>query len=183
MFKKNKNKRNKKTGFTLLNNRETNLTGFTLIEVLFVITIVAMLAMVVFIAVGNAQKKARDAVRKTDLAEIQKALDLYYYDNPAAGEYPDEGGCDSSKGTCGTCPCSGNNWSAGSGIWDKLVTDNQIIRILPKDPFNNSTYYYWYEPDCNENIGGDCLGKGCCGYYLGCWLEFGGAYVLRGGYH
>ena len=171
MFKKNENKRNKKTGFTL-------------IEVLFVMTIIAMLAMIFFIAVGNAQKKARDAIRKADLAEIQKALDIYYYDNPAAGEYPGEGGCDSSKGTCGTCPCSGNDWSVAGEIWDKIVVDNQIIRILPKDPVNNSTYYYWYEPDCDENIGGDCLGKGCCGYYLGCWLELEEEdYVLRGGYH
>ena len=178
------NKKQKSQNLFKKNENKNKKTGFTLIEVLFVITIVAMLAMVVFIAVGNAQKKARDAVRKTDLAEIQKALDIYYYDNPAAGEYPGEGGCDSSKGTCGACPCLGNDWSAGSGIWDKLVTDNQIIRILPKDPFNNSTYYYWYEPTCDEiDAGGDCLGEGCCGYRLGCWLELGGDYVLKRGYH
>ena len=142
-----------------------------------------MLAMIVFIAVGNAQKKARNAIRKADLAEIQKALDIYYYDNPAEGEYPGEGGCDSSRGTCGTCSCSGNNWSATGEIWKKLVTENKIIRALPKDPTNASTYYYWYEPDCDENIGGDCIGEGCCGYYLGCQLELEEAYVLRGGYH
>ena len=168
----------------LFKNKKNKEVGFTLIEILFVMTIIALLAMIVFIAVGNAQKKARDAIRKADLAEIQKALDIYYYDNPAAGEYPDEGGCDSSKGTCGTCPCSGNNWSAASGIWDKIVVDNQIIRILPKDPANDSTHYYWYEPTCDViDAGGDCLGKGCCGYYLGCRLELEGDYVLKGGYY
>ena len=91
------------------NKNKNKEVGFTLIEVLFVITIIAILAMIVFVAVGNAQKKARDVIRQTDLREIQKALDIYYYDNPTAGEYPGEGGCDSSKGTCGTCPCSGNN--------------------------------------------------------------------------
>lgn len=147
-------------------------------------TIIAMLAMIVFVAMGNAQKKARDAIRKADLAEIQKALDIYYYDNPAAGEYPGEGGCDSSKGTCGTCPCSGNDWSAASEIWDKIVVDNKIIRALPKDPVNDSNHYYWYEPTCEEiDAGGDCIGEGCCGYYLGCNLELEGAYVLRRGYH
>jgi prepilin-type N-terminal cleavage/methylation domain-containing protein len=183
VFNNNKNK-NKEIGFTLLNSRKTNLTGFTLIEILFVMAIIAILAMIVFIAVGNAQKKARDAIRKADLAEIQKALDIYYYDNPAEGEYPGEGGCDSSKGTCGTCPCSGNNWSVGSGIWNETVAVNQIIRILPKDPVNDSTHYYWYEPTCDViDAGGDCLGEGCCGYLLGCWLEFGGVYVLKGGYY
>jgi type II secretory pathway pseudopilin PulG len=167
-----------------INKTQKNNTGVTLIEILFVIKIIAMLAMIVFVAMGNAQKKARDAIRKADLAEIQKALDIYYYDNPAAGEYPGEGGCDSSKGTCGTCPCSGNDWSAASEIWDKIVVDNKIIRVLPKDPVNDSNHYYWYEPTCEEiDAGGDCIGEGCCGYYLGCNLELEGAYVLRRGYH
>ena len=74
-------------------------------------------------------------------------------------------------GSCGTgCPCSPlqDNWLSGSGIWQGIV-GNDIMGILPKDPINNATYYYSYEPCCNQDCGGgrSCVGKGCCEYYIG----------------
>src|SRR5690349_19770752 len=59
--------------------------GFTLLELLVVITIIGLLASVVFIAVEDAREKGRDARRARDAHEIQNALELFY---DANGQYP-----------------------------------------------------------------------------------------------
>ncbi|MDO8504371.1 MAG: type II secretion system protein [Candidatus Liptonbacteria bacterium] len=60
-------------------------SGFTLIEMLIVVAIIGILASVVIVGIGPAQKKARDARRAADLRQVQTALELYY---GKAGQYP-----------------------------------------------------------------------------------------------
>ena len=121
--------------------------GFTLIELLVVIVVIAVLAVLIIIRIGSAQADARDSRRKADIGQIQKAIDIYVIKN---GQYPAENWCDSSIGSCGyACPCTGaddiGDWAPGAGIVNSLV--GSYIAELPKDPINNSTYYYEYEPD------------------------------------
>ena len=59
--------------------------GFTLIELLVVITIIGILATGASAVYTSAQAKARDAVKKSDLAVIRSALELTATDN---GGYP-----------------------------------------------------------------------------------------------
>jgi len=59
--------------------------GFNLIELLTVITIIAILVSVVTVSWSAAQKKARDGKRKSDLKAVQQSLELYFQDN---GTYP-----------------------------------------------------------------------------------------------
>lgn len=55
--------------------------GFTLIELLVVIAIVGILTMVSVSSYRNAQIKAKDSQRKSDLNNLSKALMMYYNDN------------------------------------------------------------------------------------------------------
>ena len=55
--------------------------GFTLIEILIVVAIIAILASVVLIGLGPTQRSGRDARRISDLSEISNALELYYQSN------------------------------------------------------------------------------------------------------
>ncbi len=61
--------------------------GFTLIELMVVISIIGLMSSIVLSALNDARAKARDAQRIQSLKEIQKALILYY---DANGQYPDD---------------------------------------------------------------------------------------------
>lgn len=61
--------------------------GFTVAEMLVVISIIGILAMVVLVNYGNVQSHARDQARISDLEQIRLALSLYKQD---LGAYPDE---------------------------------------------------------------------------------------------
>src|SRR3989344_8006301 len=125
--------------------------GFTLIELLVVISIIAVLVGVASVSYSNAQKKARDNRRKSDLKSVQQALELYFQQN---GKYPDlhseTGGryymaCnvpgDSSWKDWGTeFSCDEN----GAADPPKIV----YMKTLPKDPLNitgvDTTPYFQY---------------------------------------
>jgi general secretion pathway protein G len=81
----NKDKHNKGTRFK---------RGFSLMELMIVIAIIALLAIVVMGNYFNQIKKGRDARRKTDLDQLRTALEDYADDN---NQYPAE-----SDMTCGS---------------------------------------------------------------------------------
>ena len=67
--------------------------GFTLVELLVVISIMGILTVISLASFVSAQVKARDAQRKSDLGQVSKALMLYYSDTgtfPATFEFGDE---------------------------------------------------------------------------------------------
>jgi len=61
--------------------------GFTLVELLLVLFIVALLASIVAPSVIGSMQKARESTLKEDLHVLRKALDDHYADH---GKYPDE---------------------------------------------------------------------------------------------
>ena len=63
------------------NNSSYRRSGFTLLEVLLVISIVGLLSSAVFVGVSRQIKKSHDAKRKTDVHELQVGLELYFTDN------------------------------------------------------------------------------------------------------
>lgn len=59
--------------------------GFTLLELVIVIVIIAILALIGFQALVDGPKRARDTQRKNDLRNIKTALETYFTD---FNEYP-----------------------------------------------------------------------------------------------
>ncbi|MDE2019519.1 MAG: prepilin-type N-terminal cleavage/methylation domain-containing protein [Patescibacteria group bacterium] len=102
--------------------------GFTLIEILIVVAIIAILASVVLIGLGPSQQSGRDARRLSDLHEVQNALELYYQ---KYGIYPGNSG-----GTAGTVTSWANLTTAitGAGVG--------ITNPLPSDPSSGHFYFY-----------------------------------------
>lgn len=60
--------------------------GFTLIELLVTMGIIAVLSGLAVFNFNQARMRARDVQRKSDLSQLQKALELYRNDNN--GRYP-----------------------------------------------------------------------------------------------
>lgn len=60
--------------------------GFTLIEMLVVISLIGILAALALVSFGASQKQARDTTRKSDLKQYQTALEMY--GNATNGLFP-----------------------------------------------------------------------------------------------
>lgn len=102
--------------------------AFTLVELLVVIGIITLVMVAVFPNFTGARQRARDSQRKTDLKNIQTALDLYKLDqNPQI--YPTTGALGGS--ICKSC------WSADGDCG--VSGGNIYIRNLPCDPAGGTT--------------------------------------------
>ncbi|MCL6096137.1 MAG: type II secretion system protein GspG [Patescibacteria group bacterium] len=55
--------------------------GFTLVELLIVVAIIGVLATLLMVNFVGVRQRARDAQRKSDLRQIQSALEIYRADN------------------------------------------------------------------------------------------------------
>lgn len=58
--------------------KKVNRHGFSLLEILVVISIIGILLAIAVSSYSNAQRKSRDARRKTDLKAIQQSAEQYY---------------------------------------------------------------------------------------------------------
>ena len=124
--------------------RQTSRVAFTLIELLLVISIISLLASIVFASVNSARAKARDARRLADAYQIVIALELYY-DNH--GQYPEEG-CNGQAlpyGECESGPppgCEGGDQShrdldGDSHMFIDILAQEALIPKVPVDPLNS----------------------------------------------
>lgn len=65
--------------------------GFTLVELLIVITIIGLLVVALLPNLTGGRNRARDAARQSHLQQISTALEFYADD--FGGQYPDTAGC------------------------------------------------------------------------------------------
>jgi len=98
--------------------------GFTLMELLIVIAILGLLATIGLGSFRSSQMKGRDAQRKSDLTQIQKALEMYHNDYSG---YPE------------TLPAGGGSWLDAKGTL--------YMKEVPKDP---KDFDYCYETETNQ---------------------------------
>lgn len=157
--------------------------GFNLIELLVVISIIALIVSAALLLLNSSRQKSRDAKRVADIKQIISALDLYYsrcnsYPNPSV--YPLT--LDSTQalftgngGVLGPCGTNGGTGGANGGIGAVASTSGTVIIrqfvAAPNPPdggcgANNS---YQYTP---TNAGANytltfCLGQATGGYPLG----------------
>ena len=88
--------------------RQRQLSGFTLIELMIVMSLIVVLAGIGLAVHANSQTRAREAVLKEDLFRLRDAIDQYYADKNA---YP-------------------------PAIED--LVSQKYLRAIPVDPFTNS---------------------------------------------
>ena len=125
--------------------------AFTLVELLFVISIIGLMGAIFFVSVNRVAARTRDLKRMQDLKTIQKALEQYYVDH---GYYP------------GTRTADAYPDKQHSLIFDSEQTppysDNaQFLEALkpylpnnlvPLDPVNQSCWYPTSGGPCQATI-------------------------------
>jgi len=119
------------------NDRWNFQHGFTLVELLIVITILGIIVTIGLVSFRSSQIRGRDTQRKSDLKQIASALELYYSDY---GSYPTDSG-----GLILACPpVSDPPTPCTWGDKEKQFTDNKTIymKFVPKDPSSNQKYFY-----------------------------------------
>jgi len=94
--------------------------GFTLIELLVVISILGLLAGLVISNMAGIRERARDAERKSDLKEIQKALEMYKHDQSSP-----------------SYPIVNDDWETLASFLSPGYMKN-----FPSDPLQTQTYHY-----------------------------------------
>lgn len=122
----------------------SNQKAFTLVELLVVISIIAILSVIGITIFSSTQKAARDAKRRSDLKAITNALEQFKAVN---GNYPQV------ANTGGPWFCEGYeqvNFSENPQIIAALSP--YFTGGIPKDPVNNSTYEYKLDMIKDKNL-------------------------------
>jgi len=111
--------------------------GFTLIEIMVVVVIIAVLTVVGMVSYASINKNSRDAKRKSDIEQIRSALEMYRTD-------------------IGYYPTSSNAWIDTAALNDYLVVGGYISAI-PTDPTTGFLYKYKAINFNDPNYYGYCL--------------------------
>lgn len=121
-------------------------TGFTIVELLIVIVIIGILAVITVVAYRGTKERAHMSQRASDVASIQKALELH---RTTYGFYPAHIPATTASLPAGfagsySCPTCYSYSVVNDGNWLKNLTDVQTIAKAPVDPINNSGNFYMY---------------------------------------
>jgi prepilin-type N-terminal cleavage/methylation domain-containing protein len=126
--------------------------GFTLVELMVVVTIIALLSAVLFANFGDARMSSRDKARMTELKELQLSLELY---KAQYGRYPAAGCSASASNFAGPGPATASNLTSctiyitGHTAGVTFVPD--FISQLPTDPMfeNQANRGFYYRTDAS----------------------------------
>ncbi len=141
-------------GFTRQNFSQKNLVGFTLLELLIVIGILAILSTTMIMVINPAEmlKRARDSQRMSDLATLKSAIALYLADvsTPSIGTVGTSYSHVSGVACATTSASSSSQAITGSG-WIPInfnsISGGSPIDKEPIDPnptaSNVSPYLYY----------------------------------------
>ena len=118
-------------------------TGFTIVELLIVIVVIAILAAISIVAYNGIQTRGRDAQRLSDVATVQKAMELF---NTDQGRYPNP--------TAGGAATWDETWvrqasclTAGTYCGFTPTNYNPVVSKIPNDPLDNTSTYNDSDPD------------------------------------
>ena len=107
-------------------------SGFTIVELIIVITVIAILAIVSLFAYRGAQDRARFAAYKSDITKINDAITVYYGEK---GYYPYDASVGSTANTP-YCITGTTSFMSNTGLAPSYINPMPKVSSTP-----NGTYY------------------------------------------
>ena len=102
--------------------------GFTLLELMIVVTIIGLLSAVVLVALNTSRESGRNAARISQIKEYLKAFELYRSDT---GKYPSWGTSASASARCLTDHSDNNCWLVTNGTGNRIEYGLLFTQISP----------------------------------------------------
>ncbi|MEK7580082.1 MAG: prepilin-type N-terminal cleavage/methylation domain-containing protein [Patescibacteria group bacterium] len=147
-------------------NLKKNRAGFTMVELIIVIAIIAILAGIVFVAINPAKRfaEARNTKRWTDTSNLLDAILKYQVDNTgthAVGVPAGDGNnylIGTDAGDCSTATCGVTLQAACKNLTTGIAPD--YIGEIPKDLKNGTdakTLYYISQNTAGRITIGACV--------------------------
>lgn len=115
-----------------------NISGFTIVELLIVIVVIAILAAISVVAYNGIQSRARDSARIQKIKDISKALELYKIDN---NQYPP---IQDGRGQESTCGSQTENWGHCDRNNTLAIALAPYMKIDPTSLSDATQGNYWY---------------------------------------
>ena len=116
-----------------MTKQKINKEAFTLVELIVVITILAILWTIAFISLQWYSKDARDGVRISDVSNMKTALELFHLD---AWKYPLP---DSGETVVYSWATVWTQWE----FWDTVISSlSRSLDHAPTDPLSDKKYIY-----------------------------------------
>jgi prepilin-type N-terminal cleavage/methylation domain-containing protein len=137
--------------------------GFTIVELLIVIVVIAILATLVIVTFTGIQQKARDSKRETDIDALDSHLEAFYADN---GYYPT------------ITDMTSSSWVANNmkGLDPSALTDPKGTLITGNAPATGTYVYSYVTQGCTTTQASSST-NGCTSFVLTAELEAGGTFA------
>jgi type II secretory pathway pseudopilin PulG len=127
--------------FPLLKRKEATKSWFTLVELIVVITILAILWTIAFISMSWYSKSSRDSVRISDVSNMKTSLELFHLN---AGKYPLP---DNAEIVTYSWETLWSQWT----FWSTVVSNvSRNLNEIPTDPLSDKEYIYSTSWNRNE---------------------------------
>jgi prepilin-type N-terminal cleavage/methylation domain-containing protein len=137
--------------------------GFTIVELLIVIVVIAILATLVIVTFTGIQQKARDSKRQTDVDALDSHLEAFYANN---GYYPT------------ITDLTSATWVSNNlkGLDPSALNDPKGNTITGNAPANGTYAYSYVTTGCTTNLASSSTNE-CTSFALTAELEAGGTFA------
>jgi len=140
-----------------MKNKMSKMRGFTLVELLIVIALIAILSVAVLATINPIEQsnKARDASFKNDAAEVLGALERYYASqNSYPWNMPNT--ADSDQLLASTAPDFGIVGVTGAGLTAPLIASSELKSSFASkkpfdEPLSEDLLYVYHNATSNSN--------------------------------
>ena len=153
--------------------RQTIDSGFTIVELLIVIVVIAILAAITIVAYNGIQARANDSAVQSNLRQISQQLSIFYVDN---SQYP--GGGSLSSGNPRLQFSKASYQTSNNAVIYCRSSDGSQMAVIGKSQSGTTYYVTGTEPKVRvfgssfpNGMAVDCPNAGLTDYSTTIWIH------------